>query len=89
MAASMRRTNHWPTMARLITDSALCPIVRVSVVHTASPATVVVWLMNMTTTPSATATLVSTTRLPKRSIVRPIPSAPTAPIRVAQKLIVA
>ena len=53
MAASMRRTNHWPTIARLMTDSALCPIVRVSVVQTASPATVVVWLMNMTTMPSA------------------------------------
>jgi len=38
MAASIFRTNHCPTIARLTTDSALCPNARVSVTHNARAA---------------------------------------------------
>ena len=52
---------------------------------TASAATLVTWLMAETTMPRLTATAVTTTRVPNRSIRRPTPSAPAAPMIVAQK----
>ena len=60
MAVSMPRTNHWPTIARLMTESALWPSARVSVTQIARPDTDVVWLMQATTPPSATATVLRT-----------------------------
>ena len=85
MAVSTFRTNQGATIARLTTDSALCPSARVNVIHTASPTTDPVWLIAATTRPSASATEVSTTRLPKRSSRCPIPIAPTEPTSVAQR----
>ena len=50
---SMRRTNHWPTMARLTTESALWPSARVSVTAIASSVNDVTRLIRHTTAPSA------------------------------------
>jgi multidrug efflux pump subunit AcrB len=61
----------------------------VSVTKTISVAIVVAWLMAMTTTPRAAATMVSTRRLPERSIHRPMPKQNRPPISVAARLICA
>jgi hypothetical protein len=81
----MRRTNHWPTIAMLTTDSALCPSARVKVMATANCANEWTQLIKHTTVPSATAITASTTRLPARSMKRPMPKAPSEPINVAQR----
>ena len=85
IAMSMRRTNHWPTIARLITDNALWPRPRVSVTAMASAQNDCTPLITTTTAPSARATVVRTTRVPRRSMNRPMPIAKTDPINVAHK----
>ena len=82
---SMRRTNQWPTIARLITDNALCPNPRVKVTASASAQNDCAALIRPTTTPRTSATAVSTTRVPSRSMKRPMPIANTDPISVAQR----
>ncbi len=76
----MPRANHWPTIARLITDSALWPRPRVSVTAIASAQNDSTALIAQTTMPSAAATVVSTIRAPRRSMKRPMPIAKSEPI---------
>jgi hypothetical protein len=89
IARVRRARNHFPTIARLTTESALCPSPRVSVISTSIAAIDEARLMAMTTAPSSAAITVSTSRLPRRSISLPMPTQNSAPASVATKLICA
>jgi hypothetical protein len=86
IARSMRRTNHCPTIARLMTESALWPQARVIVSASASAANDDTRLIRQTVTPRTAAMKARTTLLPKRSRTAPIPTAPTEPTSVAHRL---
>ena len=68
IAAGRRRTNHLPTIARLTTDSALCPSPRVSVTVKNNPHGPVTRLIRITSMPSAITMIDMTMRDPRTSI---------------------
>jgi len=89
IARLSRRTNQFPTIVRLMTESALCPSPRVRVISTASQRIPLMPLISVTTVPNARATVVRTVRLPNRSSRRPMPRQKIEPSSVAQRLICA
>src|SRR5262249_18945199 len=76
-----------PRHGQLTIDNALCPNPRVRVIRTTSMAAPRALLMAITTAPSPSATVVSTRRLPWRSISPPIPKQKSEPTSVATRLI--
>ena len=89
MAHVSRRRNHLPGIARLTTDSALCPNPRVRVISTSSMAALSMPAIAMTTPPRSSASVVRTIRLPRRSTSPPMPKHINEPINVATRLICA
>ena len=76
-----------PGIARLTTDSALCPSPRVSVMSTSSMPALWTLLNPTTTAPRTSDSAVSTMRLPWRSTSPPIPKQNSDPTSDATKLI--
>ena len=80
-----RRANHFPTSAKLTTDSALCPSARVNVSKTNNTPIDRANVIPNTANPNPSATQPITTRAPHRSVNRPTGKHSTAPNNVAHK----
>jgi hypothetical protein len=89
VACVIRLRNHFPTIAMLTIESELCPRPRVTVIRIASSRSPGAAVVASTVAPSASASAVTTTRLPRRSIKPPMPKQKSDPASVATRLICA